>query len=50
MNLDDEPRVPTFIGLDLAWKASNESGACWLEGETSAERNGSRLLHATPCL
>ena len=26
--------VATFIGLDLAWKATNESGICWLEGES----------------
>ena len=24
----------TFIGLDLAWKSTNESGICWLEGES----------------
>ena len=28
--------MATFIGLDLAWKATNESGICWLEG-TSPE-------------
>lgn len=27
-------RVPAFIGLDLAWTAANESGVCWLEGDT----------------
>ena len=26
--------MATFIGLDLAWKATNESGICWLEGES----------------
>lgn len=35
--------MSTFIGLDLAWKASNESGICWLEGETSADLTCSRL-------
>lgn len=34
--------MSTFIGLDLAWKASNESGICWLEGE-SADLACSRL-------
>ena len=35
--------VATFIGLDLAWKATNESSICWLEGETSADLTCSRL-------
>lgn len=35
--------VATFIGLDLAWKATNESGICWLEGETPADLTCSRL-------
>ena len=35
--------MSTFIGLDLAWKASNESGICWLEGETSADLTCTRL-------
>ena len=26
--------MATFIGLDLAWKATNESGICWFEGES----------------
>ena len=26
--------MATFIGLDLAWKATHESGICWLEGES----------------
>lgn len=29
--------MATFIGLDLAWKATNESGVCWLEGGTPAD-------------
>ena len=35
--------MSTFIGLDLAWTTSNESGICWLEGETSADLICSRL-------
>ena len=26
--------MPTFIGLDLAWSLKNESGICWLEGDS----------------
>ena len=26
--------MATFVGLDLAWKATNESGICWLEGKS----------------
>ncbi len=26
--------MPTFIGLDLAWTTRNESGICWLEGDS----------------
>ena len=26
--------MATFVGLDLAWKATNESGICWLEADT----------------
>ena len=26
--------MPTFIGLDLAWTTKNESGICWLEGDS----------------
>ncbi len=29
--------MSTFIGVDLAWTASNASGICWLQGETSAD-------------
>jgi len=35
--------VATFIGLDLAWKETNESGICWLEGGTPADLTCSRL-------
>jgi len=35
--------VSTFIGLDLAWAAHNESGICWLEGGTSESLTCARL-------
>ena len=35
--------MSTFIGLDLAWTAHNESGICWLDGETSESLTCSRF-------
>ena len=35
--------MATFIGLDLAWTTRNESGACWLEGETPADVTCTRI-------
>ncbi len=35
--------MPTFIGLDLAWKTSNESGICWLEGDSRENLRCTRL-------
>ena len=35
--------VPTFIGLDLAWTATNESGVCWLAGETPDDLRCTRI-------
>ena len=35
--------MPTFIGLDLAWTAKNESGICWLEGSTRENLRCTRL-------
>ena len=35
--------MSTFIGLDLAWTAHNESGICWLVGETSADLTCTRF-------
>ena len=33
----------TFIGLDLAWKSSNDSGICWLQGDSPTNLQVSRL-------
>jgi len=35
--------VSTFIGIDLAWTTSNNSGICQLEGETSTDLNCCKL-------
>lgn len=35
--------MATFIGLDLAWTARNESGICWFEGETPAYLTCTRI-------
>lgn len=35
--------MPTFIGLDLAWKATNDSGICWLEGDSPEDLRCIRL-------
>ena len=39
--------MPTFIGLDLAWTTKNESGICWLEGESRGDLRCTRLEAAT---
>ena len=35
--------MPTFIGLDLAWTTKNESGVCWLEGDSWENLRCTRL-------
>ncbi len=35
--------MPTFVGLDLAWTARNETGICWFEGETPADLTCTRI-------
>ena len=35
--------MATFIGLDLAWTARNETGVCWFEGETPADLTCTRI-------
>ena len=35
--------MPTFIGLDLAWTTKNESGICWLEGDSKDNLRCTRL-------
>lgn len=35
--------MPTFIGLDLAWTTKNESGLCWLEGDSRENLRCTRL-------
>ena len=35
--------MPTFIGLDLAWTTKNESGICWLKGDTRENLRCTRL-------
>ncbi|MYB21430.1 MAG: DUF429 domain-containing protein [Chloroflexi bacterium] len=35
--------MPTFIGLDLAWSAKNESGICWLEGDSRENLRCARI-------
>ncbi|MDE2965865.1 MAG: DUF429 domain-containing protein [Chloroflexota bacterium] len=35
--------MPTFIGLDLAWTTKNESGICWLEGDSRESLRCTRL-------
>ena len=35
--------MPTFIGLDLAWTTKNESGICWLEGDSQDDLRCDRL-------
>ena len=35
--------MPTFIGLDLAWTTKNESGICWLEGDSKENLRCTRL-------
>ena len=35
--------MPTFIGLDLAWTATNESGVCWLQGTAPADLRCTRV-------
>ena len=39
--------MPTFIGLDLAWTATNESGVCWLAGTTPDDLRCTRIGAAT---
>lgn len=35
--------MPTFIGLDLAWVSKNQSGICWLEGDSKENLRCTRL-------
>lgn len=35
--------MPTFIGLDLAWTTTNNSGICWLEGDSKENLRCTRL-------
>ena len=35
--------MPTFIGLDLAWVSKNQSGICWLEGDSRENLHCTRL-------
>lgn len=35
--------MPTFIGLDLAWTATQESGVCWLEGTSPNDLRCTRV-------
>ena len=35
--------MATFVGLDLAWAATNESGICWLEAEAGTSPTCRRL-------
>ena len=35
--------MPTFIGLDLAWTTKNESGICWLEGDSKDNLRCTRI-------
>ncbi len=35
--------MPTFIGLDLAWTTKNESGICWLEGDSRDDLRCTRI-------
>ena len=35
--------MPTFVGLDLAWTSGNESGVCWLEGDSRRNLRCTRL-------
>ena len=35
--------MPTLIGLDLAWTTKNESGICWLEGDSRDNLRCTRL-------
>lgn len=35
--------MPTFVGLDLAWTTKNESGICWLEGDSSENMRCTRI-------
>jgi len=35
--------MPTFIGLDLAWTTKNDSGICWLEGDSKENLHCTRL-------
>lgn len=35
--------MPTFIGLDLAWTTKNESGICWLEGDSRENLRCTRI-------
>ena len=35
--------MPIFIGLDLAWTTKNESGICWLEGDSRENLRCTRL-------
>lgn len=35
--------MPTFIGLDLAWVSKNQSGICWLEGDSRENLRCTRL-------
>ena len=39
--------MPTFIGLDLAWTTKNESGICWLEGDTRENLRCTSLVART---
>ncbi len=43
-----ERAMPTFIGLDLAWTTRNESGICWLEGDSRENLRCTRL-ETKPC-
>ena len=35
--------MPTFIGLDLAWTTKNDSGICWLEGDSKENLRCTRI-------
>ena len=35
--------MPTFIGLDLAWTTKNDTGICWLEGDSKENLRCTRL-------
>ena len=42
----DRTAMATLVGLDLAWKATNESGICWLEADAGTSCPTCRSLEA----